>query len=246
MQLLRMLVGCGLAATLSAQAVTLPHGTGTLTPPPGWTTLATAELAAATRPSDPSAEPARTQLLGLIGELQRHGRTAEHVVLYTMGAVPGALRSVDAYSDGVPATRADLLDPATIARVRDAYQAELRKSGATVTFLGHDDPQLFPSGSLRLRFELDQQGLRTLVQHHTVPAGERVQYFETACDGRDADAPGALDAVLRTFDGAREAPAGMLTNMLLGGMCGGLAGVLMAVWRKRRLQRLANGGAVAR
>ena len=231
---------------LLAQTVALPHGTGNVTPPSGWTTLGPNELAATSRPGDPSAEPARSMLLGLVGELQRQARTAEHVVLYAPGAVPGTLRSVNCYSDAARATRADLLDPDTIARVRDAYQQELQKSGAKVAFLGHDDPQLFPSGSLRLRFELDQEGLRTLLQHHTVPAGDRVQYFETACDGRDADAPLAIDALLRTFDGAKEAPMGPLSNMLLGGMCGGLAGVLMAVWRKRRLQRLANGGAAAR
>ena len=71
---------------LPGQHVPLPGGTGKLTPPGGWTVLAANELAAPSRASDPTAEPARTMLQAMIGELQRQQRTAEHVVLHQAGA----------------------------------------------------------------------------------------------------------------------------------------------------------------
>lgn len=231
---------------LVAQRLELPHGTGGIVPTATWNALHGEALAATSRPDDPAAEPGRSQLLARLGELQIRQRTAEHVVLHSPGATTGGLRLVECYSDAVMARTAELLQPATVERIRDGFVTEYGKGGVPLAFVGHDDPKLFPTGSLRLRFELGTGEQRRMLQHHTVPAGERVQYFEASYAADDAEAAAAIDALLRTFDGAREQPGGLLSNMLLGGLAGGAAGCLMAVWRRRRLQRMAGSATTPR
>lgn len=223
------------ASSLTSQRIALPHGTGSLTHGAAWTALGADDIRAERRATDPTGEPAHTQLRALLGELAQRDRAGEHVVLHMPGAVPGTQRSVNAYSAVARTTGDALLADATVTAMRDAYQAELSKAPGSTTFTGHEDPQLFATGALRLRFELDQQGLRTVLWHVTVPSGDRVQYFECAFDGRDADAPLVLAELLRTYDGARDASPSMLPAMLLGGGLGGLLGVLMGRWRKRKL-----------
>jgi hypothetical protein len=225
---------------LPAQQVQLPGATGKLVPPAGWTVLQASELAAPSRANDPTAEPARTMLLAMVGELQTHQRTGEHVLLHQLGA-GDALRSINAWSVPGSATTAALLQADAVTKVREAMLTSLAAAGAKVEFVGHDDPKLFGNGSLRLRFALQQGELRWLLQHHLVPAGERLQYFETLALPGDAGADDAFAAVLRTFDGAVDGtPPSTLTNMVLGGVCGGLAGIATALWRRRRLQRAAQ------
>jgi hypothetical protein len=228
-------------ALLPAQQVPLPGATGRLLPPAGWTVLRASDLATPTRASDPTAEPARTMLAAMIGELQQRQRTAEHVVLYQLGA-GDALRSINAWSMAGSATTAKLQQADAVTQVREALTTAMAAGGAKVEFVGHDDPQLFANGSLRLRFSLQQGDRRWLLQHHVVPAGDRLQYFETVAMPGDGGADDAFAAVLRTFDGARDGTApSTLTNMVLGGVCGGLAGIAAAMWRRRRLQRAAQG-----
>ncbi|MCU0865579.1 MAG: hypothetical protein MUC36_17475 [Planctomycetes bacterium] len=225
---------------LPAQQVQLPGATGKLVPAAGWTVLQANELAAPSRASDPAAEPARTMLLAMVGELQQQKRTAEHVLLHQLGA-GDALRCINAWSVPGSATAKALLQADAVAQVREAMLTSLAAAGAKVAFAGHDDPKLFGNGSLRLRFSLQQGERHWLLQHHVVPAGDRVQYFETVALPGDAGAADAFAAVLRTFDGAVDGtPPSTLTNMVLGGVCGGLAGIATAMWRRRRLQRAAQ------
>lgn len=227
-------------ALLPAQQLLLPGGTGRLVPPAGWTALPASELAAPTRSSDPTAEPARTTLLALIGELQQQQRTGEHVLLHQLGA-GDALRNINAWSMPGSAIGAQLMQADTVTQVREALTTTLAAGGAKVEFVGHDDPKLF-AHSLRLRFALQQGERRWLLQHHVVPAGDRLQYFETVSMPGDGGAEDAFAAVLRTFDGARDGtPPSTLIYMVLFGMCGGLAGIAAAKWRQRRLQRSAQG-----
>jgi hypothetical protein len=228
-------------ASLPAQQVSLPGRTGKLTPPGGWTVLSANELAAPSRAGDPAAEPARTMLTAMIGELQQRQRTAEHVVLHQLGT-GDALRSINAWSIPGSATSSALQQADAVTQVREALTTAMAAGGAKVEFVGHDDPKLFGNGSLRLRFALQQGDRRWLLQHHVVPAGDRLQYFETVAMPGDGGADDAFAAVLRTFDGARDGTApSTLTNMVLGGVCGGLAGIAAAMWRRRRLQRAAQG-----
>lgn len=226
-----------LAAATPAQQVAFPHRVGHLTPGPGWTVLGAADLAAAERASDPAAEPARGVLRAVIAELQSRQRAAEHVLLHAAGP-HGALRLVNAYTAPVHATGAALREPAAAARMRQALEPELARGGAKVTFLGDDDPGLFRTGSTRLRFLQETAAGTFRLDHHAVPAGDRVVYFETIWTPGDAEAEAAIAAVVRTFDGARDSLADpMLRNLMLGAVLGGGAGVLMALWRRRRLLR---------
>jgi hypothetical protein len=227
-------------ASLPAQQVSLPGGTGKLTPPGGWTVLAANELAAPSRASDPTAEPARTMLQSMVGELQRQQRTGDHVVLHQAGA-GDALRFVNAWSTADSATAAALQHDDAVAQIREVLTKAMAVGGASVEPLGHEDPKLFANGSLRLRFKLQQGNRQWLLQHHVVPAGERLQYFEAVTMPGDGEAEAAVAAVLRTFDGARDGTGGMLGRMALGGVCGAMAGIAAALWRRRRLQQAAQG-----
>ncbi|HEX5053122.1 MAG TPA: hypothetical protein VFZ65_15210 [Planctomycetota bacterium] len=228
-----------LTASLLAQApVPLPGGTGTLTPAPAWTVLHTAELAASGRDTDPTAEPGATLLRTAITEVQAQQRTEQHVFFHAPGAVPGSLRLVDAFSSAGGAGTDDLVTAARADTIRKVLEPTLAAPGAKVTYLGHADADLYHVPSLVLRFEVARGDVRWQLQHHVVPAGERVQYFETWHLAGDTDAPAAIAALLATFDGAREQPGDpILRNMLIGGGAGALAGVLTALWRRRRLQR---------
>ena len=56
----------------------------------------------------------------------------------------------------------------------------------------------------------------------------------------DLDAPTAIAAVLGTFDGAGE-PDDTLQNMIIGGIAGAIAGILVALSRRRRLKMAQIG-----
>lgn len=219
-----------------APQVALPQDTGTLSPPAAWTVLRAAELDAAERSTDPRDEPAKGLLRERIETLRQDQRTAEHVILHAAGE-HGRLRLVDAYSAAGGTSAAALRGHEAAAQVRGNLEPALRAGSATVEFLGHDDPQLFATGSLRLRFRRTIGATSYLVHHHVVPAGDRTAYFEVAFFPDDAPADAEVAALLRTFDGARDGTDRTLRNMLLGGLLGGATGVMAAMWRRRRMQR---------
>ncbi len=230
---------------LAAQQVVLPHDAGMLSPPAAWTVLRAAELDAAERITDPRDEPARGLLRDRIETLRKDQRTAEHVLLHATGE-HGRLRLVDAYSAAGGTSAAALRGHEAAAQVRGNLEPALRAGGATIEFLGHDDPQVFATGSLRLRFRRTTGAASYFVHHHVVPAGDRTAYFEVAFFPDDAPAEAQVAALLRTFDGARDGADRTLRNMLLGGLLGGATGVMAAMWRRRRMQRALQSPDAAR
>jgi hypothetical protein len=234
-------------AHLAAQRpVPLPHGSGALVAPADWTVLGAADLAAPQRVSDPTDEPARTLLLTMLAELQSRSQTADHLVLHAKGKRPGDLRSVNCYGTAARATTADLQQESTVRTMQEAYVAETTKAGSAVTFLGHDDPRLFPTGSLRLRFESRHGDSRNDVHLHVVPAGERVQYFEVMAAREDTEGLAAIESVLRTFDGAKEAKNDITRTLILGGISGAVAGMAFALLRRFLQERNARKAGAAR
>lgn len=225
-----------LVAALAAQQVALPHATGTLTPPAGWVALRGAELTASERASDPAAEPGRTLLRELLATMTKAAAPDDHVVLHGPGDGAGHVRIVDAYSDASAATAAHLQRPETIAAMRDALLASLREEKVEATYEGGEPTSLCGVGGVRLRFSLQRDGKRWLLHHHAMPARSRVQYFEALLLPDDAGGAAAVDGVLRTFDGAFDAPPTTLA-LLLVGVVGGALGVLMGLWRRRRLMQ---------
>lgn len=232
------LLALALVAPAVAQQVPLPDGTGNLVPPAGWVVLRDAQLTASERASDPVAEPGRTLLRDLLTTLARSGASAGHVVLHVPGDGAGSVRIVDAYSAPSEATVRRLQRPETIAAMRDALVAALQADKLEVQYEGHEATSLCGVGGVRLRFVLQKDGRRWLLHHHAMPAHTRVQYFEALLLPEDTGGPAAVDALLRTFDGAVDAPPTM-TGLLIGGVAGALAGMLAGLWRKKRLQRAA-------
>lgn len=220
-----------------AQQIALPNGTGHLTPASSWVVLDADAIAAASRPNDPQAEPAKDLFLATIAALRQPERKGQHVLLHAAGDTPGSLRMVNAYAAKAAASSADLLAPATAAKMRDTLLESLRDGGNEVRFDGEDHPQLFAIGSLRLRFTLTNGDASRQLHYHAVPAGSHVQYFEAMLQPDDAGGEAAVAALLRTFDGAREGSS--LAGMVIGGITGALLGGLMAIWSRNRRQRMA-------
>lgn len=232
------------AALLPAQGkVALPHDTGNLTPAADWVVLQGDTLAATSRLTDPTDEPAHSILLAITQHLQQEKRTAEHVLLHQPGSAPGQLRTINAYSAPVTATTAALQSDRAIDQMHRALEDALAGPGTKVVYHGGEKWEAFAVGGAVLSFEL-VVGDRTLVDKiHVVPAGEHLQYFEVQYDARDEAAPLAIAAVLATFDGAREKDSGLPWPMILGGIGGGIAGALAGRLRNKR--RAAAAAAAA-
>lgn len=234
--MLRSLLPRGLLAAVCALAVPaqdripLPQGAGSLQALPGWTT------AEATDQPD----PARALLAATQKALRERRSQEEHTLVHAAGSKSGELRLVNCYSSPGPLGRAELADPAFVDRLRVALEQNLAAAGAKVQSLGSRQPALYPTGSLALEFALTSGELTLRVEHHAVPAGDRIQNFEATWFEHDVDARGEVEALLRTFDGAREGREDRtLQTMLLGGLCGGVLGVVMARRRQRRRAEIA-------
>jgi len=228
--------GCLLAPFLPAQArITLLNGCGTLAALPGWSVIAGADFAAPTRPTDPSEEPAHGMLMRKLDARRTGGRQAEHLLLHAPGTAPGSLRLVDAWSAGFSVSSEDLQKPEAAITLQKELEAALASPGVTATFVAVERPQVFAIGTLALSFELAAGPHKWHVVHHVVPAGDRVQYFETTWLDGDVDARGEIETLLRTFDGAAQGRGvDFWKATLLGGGAGALAGMLMHARRRRR------------
>ena len=231
-----------LAAALPAQVATpLPHATGHLTVPATWSVLTAADLAAEARPTDPKGEPGLTVLLGTIAELRTGKRENDNLLLHQPGTAPGQLRIVDAYSDAAAVRSVELQSRDAVERMSRTFQEHIAVPGANVVFHGQSTPPLFGVGCVALLYRVDLPQGSVHRQLYAVPAGERLQYFETSYSAEDLDAPLAIAALLQTFDGAAEPPNDdVLRNMILGGLAGAVAGIGVAVLRRRRLQQAAG------
>jgi hypothetical protein len=230
------LLATALLAPLAAQQVQLPHATGNLLPPAGWVVLRDAQLTANERATDPIEEPGRTLLRDLLTTLAKSAATADHIVLHAPGDGAGNVRIVDAYSDATEATAGRLQRPEKMAAMGETLLAALRKDQFDASYDGGEATSLCGVGGVRLRFTVQKDGRRWLLHHHAMPAHTRVQYFEALLLPEDTGGPAAIDALLRTFDGAVDAPPTM-TGLLIGGVAGALAGMLAGLWRRRRLMQ---------
>jgi hypothetical protein len=224
--------------------IALPPGPGSLARMPGWTAIEGEALRAASRPTDPTDEVGHSFLLAILKALQNKQDGNQHVVLHSMGPRPGTFRLVNAYSTP-GGTKSEVLQSSTeLETAKKALGESLASPGVTVTFVASDTTALFAVGSLALHFELTGPNVHTFVDYYLVPAGDRVQFFETLRFADDVDARGEIESLLRTFDGAREDGADpILRGMLLGGAAGAAAGIFRAwiVSRRRRAQQAVGG-----
>ncbi len=220
--------------------VALPHGTGTVRPDATWTVLKHDELLMESRPTDPTEEPARSILLEVTAALRSRQRTTEHVFLHQLGARPNQLRGINAYSTSLRIAGTSLRDDVEIERMRGIFEDALRGPENEVAFVGHRHPDLFATTAvLALTYRVTARGSSWSVTYYFVPCGERLQYFEALHFPNDPEALPAIEAVLRTFDGAKDPGANnILWLMTIGGLTGGIAGALAALLR-RRLRRPA-------
>jgi len=224
------------------RTVTLPHGAGMLEVPTGWTVLGAAELAAETRESDPAEDPARLLITSLVQQLQQDQRTNDNVLMHGPGATAGQARTISAYSAERPTTSEELQRPETLAQIRRAFEEGMAPPGVSVAFLGEDQPDVFAIGSISITFRWTVPVGTLHKQIYIVPAGQRLQYFETDFWPDDLDAPTAIANILRTFDGAGETEGSdTLTKMLIGGAAGAMAGIMVALMRRRKQQRRQIG-----
>ena len=153
----------------------------------------------------------------------------------------GELRLVNTWSVDGSATSEQLQRDDVAKRMRETLEPSLAAPGTKVTFRGHRKADAFTAAGIVLRFE-EETPLGTFVLDHWVaPAGKRMQYFETLHAIGDTAAEATFAALLRTFDGASDAPPDDLTRqMLVGGAFGAVGGVLFAIWRTKRRRALAG------
>ncbi|MEC8652235.1 MAG: hypothetical protein VXY92_06705 [Planctomycetota bacterium] len=220
----------------SAQRVVLPSATGGVSPDPAWTLLRQADLDADARPSDPTAEPARGLVFATIAELQTQQRTDRHLLLHSPGPEAGALRLANVYAATGGATVDELLAEAAVRGIRDALEPALRRGGREVTYLSAERVDLVPAGAARLSFTIRDGEEALAHDHYILPAGGDLQYFDCTYDAEDPGARDAFDALLATFDGSAPPPPGP-GGLWIGGIAGALAGVMTALFRRKRQAR---------
>ncbi|MCB9886104.1 MAG: hypothetical protein H6838_11470 [Planctomycetes bacterium] len=227
-------------------AVPLPHHAGHLAPGPDWTVLTAADFAKESRATDPTEDPARKVVLSTCRTLIARQRAEEHVLLHQPGLRPTQVRLINVHSVELRMTSKELCDPKTIARFRGDFEQALAGPDNTIEFVEERIVDLFADmKSLALTFRTTTGGDSWLLTYYYVPSGERLTYFETVHFPADLDARAQIEALLSTFDGALDpgAAANLLTSMTLGGITGGIAGALIALRRRRRLQLAAERAA---
>lgn len=227
-------------------AVSLPGETGKVHVVPSWIVLTAADLLLASRPSDPAADPARGLVAGIAAELKQRERTRDNLVLHQPGMAAGQVRVINAYSQPAEVTSAQLLDRDRVDELRRNFETSYtQQDGVNLVRLSDDQTaKLFAIDALALRWRIeraDASGTATpqwILEVHAVPADDRLQFFEVFYHPDDMDGRSAIEAVLQTFDGAAEpADDSTLRGMLVGGIAGAVAGMLVALMRKRRMLR---------
>lgn len=231
------------AASPGQNRIPLPHGTGSIDCPAGWLSMLGSDFVDEKSPLE-APPPWLAVLQHERASLAKDGAAADHRLCFTIA--PAGLRLLHAYSAEGPATAAGLQTETAVAAMQKALATHLDGPDAKATFVAAEPVTLFAVGGIALRFTRVIAGQPLQFVHYAVPAGDRVQYFETTWRESDTEAPAAFAAMLRSFDGAREpAEDRTLQHMLLGGVIGGLLGMITARRRqqRRRQQQVAAGPA---
>tara|TARA_R110002072_G_scaffold4174_9_gene29645 strand:- start:32680 stop:33393 length:714 start_codon:yes stop_codon:yes gene_type:complete len=236
------MVMCSVATQGLAQGVTLPNGTGQIVPPAGWTVLQQAELEMQERATDPTAPNSRAVVLTAVEELRKNQRTARNVLLHRQGPGDDALQLINCYSADVSASSEELLGKEAVEQIRDAIIEQMSTDQLKVQCTGYETSQLWAVPSLVMHFKHDDASSPWQMDMQIVPAGDHLQYFECQFTVTDTTARQNIQDVLATFDGAKE-PDSRVSNLLIGGLAGAAAGIITALFRrKRQQQRMTAAG----
>lgn len=229
------------AASPGQNRIPLPQGTGSINCPAGWLCMLGSDLVDGKSPLE-APPPWLTVLQHERASLAKEAAAADHRLCFTIAT--SGLRLLHAYSAEGPATAAGLQAESAVAAMQQALATHLDGPDAKATFVAAEPASLFAVGGIALRFTRVIAGQPLQFVHYAVPAGDRVQYFETLWSENDTEAPAAFAAILRSFDGAREpAEDKTLQHMLLGGVIGGVLGAVTARRRqqRRRLEATRQG-----
>jgi hypothetical protein len=223
--------------SVAAQEIALPFASGKITVAAGWTVLGAKELAEEARDSDPVAGTAKVQLLGLVADLRAKNRTDQHLILHRSGLNPEQLQMINCYStDEVPSSE-ELVAEEAASKMSQVLATEIGGQDLAITCTGHEVSEMFAIKSLLMHFAMAEPASAWRMDVLVVPSGDRLQYFESQYLADDAQAIANIDAVLRTYDGAKE-PDTRVSNLLIGGLAGAVAGILTALFRRRRHMRI--------
>lgn len=222
-----------LLGQLSAQGITLPSSSGQIHPGSDWTILQAAELDATDRATDPTGTTSGALLKDLVTELQSTERTSDHIILHQTGANDDSLRVINSYLAPVRASSSELLSKASVEQLRDALASALSTPEITVICTGVETSQLWSVPSLLLYFQHENAGSSWRMEVYVVPEKNLLRYFECQYFADDLSARQNIEEVLRTFDGAAE-PTNQTSNLVIAGIAGAVAGVLTALFRRRR------------
>jgi len=220
-----------------AQRVALPDSTSAIEPGAAWTVLGQAELDADSRASDPATEPARAMLLDIIATLREQAVTSSHLLLHSEGNSPVALRLAHTYAAEGGATINELLTDASVRGCRDVLEPALAAGGREVTWIGATRQRSANVDYARLSFTIKGGGMQLAHDHCIVPAGDRLRYFDCTFDEGDDTARSAFGSLIETFDGSSPPPAGP-GSLWIAGIAGALAGVMTALFRRKRQAQL--------
>lgn len=216
--------------------VPLPDRLGRLHAGPAWTVLDGAAIASTTRPTDPQEDPARALLVATCRTLTERQRADRHVLLHQLGSAPNQVRIVNAYSEPLRMSTAQLLAPAAVAELRATFEKSLSTPDNQLEYVGERTLDLFANTRcLSLSFRTTTGPDTFCLDYYFVPAGPRLAYFEAVHLPADPGAREAIETLLKTFDGAVDPGEGssLLKSMTIGGITGAIAGVFAAMLRRR-------------
>ncbi|MFT7536820.1 MAG: hypothetical protein ACI85K_002774 [Hyphomicrobiaceae bacterium] len=237
-----VVLGLVLVGSLAAQGVALPDGTGYVQPSMEWTVLQGADLARAERASDPATPRARGLVTDIVADLLAREITEHHVVLHRAGAGEDTVQIINCYSAESCPPSSELLSKTSVDETCAAVIEALAKKDVTLICTGFETSLAWKVPSLLLHFEQERPDGTIRTDLQIVPTGTRLQYFESQFMASDNTAARNIQDVLTTFDGAKE-PEGRVSNLLIGGLAGAAAGVLTALFRrKRQQQRMSAAG----
>lgn len=223
--------------SVAAQEIELPFASGKITVPDGWTVLGAKELGEQTRASDPADGTAKMQLLGLVEDLRANNRADQHLILHRAGDKLEQLQMINCYSSDDAPSSEELIADEAASKMSQALATAIGGQDLAITCTGYEVSEMFAIKSLWMHFAMAEPTSMWRMDVLAVPSGDRLQYFESQYLADDTQAIANIDAVLRTFDGAKE-PDTRVSNLLIGGLAGATAGILTALFRRRRHMRL--------